>query len=344
MRSAATQRLEDASGGVFVHGWPSRVVITACAGAMEGAPDRAPGLPVPAMAAVRPASGQVDGAGGGERAALYERAPGAAALLAAMDRAVASPDLGRLPEPRARAIVLGTQFAALNEVIRFISETQRVGAHLVNPGLFPFTVMNAAAGLLAIEHRCEGANVTLNNGPGSVLDALSCAADLVSGGRASIAFAGGFETLAAEVNLAVGRPGPPVVLAGVVAVTTLDHARRTGARPCAELLAFSSGALPELPPAAARRRLLAAAVEHARAFPPAAGGAGGAGAGGRDAAAVSLAHRADQTLLALLGAVQRAAAAPAGSRFALLAGAAEEPAGAALVLAAGPPGRAVSGR
>jgi hypothetical protein len=59
---------------------------------------------------------------------------------------------------------------------------------------------------------------------------------------------------------------------------------------------------------------------------------------------VSLAHRADQTLLALLGAVQRAAAAPAGSRFALLAGTAEEPAGAALVLAAGPPGRAVSGR
>src|SRR6185436_5122049 len=128
-----------------------------------------------------------------------------------------------------RAIVVGTWAAALNEVGSFIEEVGAVGASLVNPGLFPFTVINAAAGLAAIEHRCQGPNLTLNNGMTSALDAIACAADLVSTGRADVAFAGGFEALSERVCKAFGREREPVAAAAVLVVQTLERAQAAGA-------------------------------------------------------------------------------------------------------------------
>src|SRR5262245_62104271 len=69
----------------------------------------------------------------------------AATAAEALEQSIAAiaADLGskRLPPPIGRAIVVGTQSAAIAETVRFANEIAAVGAALVNPGLFPPTVM-----------------------------------------------------------------------------------------------------------------------------------------------------------------------------------------------------------
>jgi 3-oxoacyl-[acyl-carrier-protein] synthase II len=175
----------------------------------------------------------------GNDRSIAERSPAAAALAAAVGHAIGHPATGRLPPPDGRAIVMGTCAAALHEVICFMEETISVGPSLVNPGLFPFTVINAAAGLAAIEHDCRGPNLTLSNGRTSAFDALAYAADLVASGRAQLAFAGGFEGLTGRVNRVLARPAPPAALAGVFVLATEQLAGAMGARACARLLAYA---------------------------------------------------------------------------------------------------------
>jgi 3-oxoacyl-[acyl-carrier-protein] synthase II len=158
------------------------------------------------------------------------------ALGAAIADAIADPSLGHLPPPSARAIVVGTQSAAIAETARFAREIDEVGAALVNPALFPLTVMNAASGLAAIQHQCEGPNVTLSNGASSALDALVYAADLVVDARASVVFAGGFETLAGE---SAGRES---ALAVIWMLMTAERSLALNAGPCARLVAAASAA------------------------------------------------------------------------------------------------------
>lgn len=107
------------------------------------------------------------------------------------------PALRQIPRAR-RAMVVGTEAGSLPDIRRFRSEIAKIGAHLVNPGLFPLTVMNAAAGLTAIEHGCEGPNITLTNGTSSALDAVAFACDLLATGRAGVVFAGAFEREGAD--------------------------------------------------------------------------------------------------------------------------------------------------
>ena len=172
---------------------------------------------------------------------IVDRSPSAAALIAAIARAIAHPCAGQLPPPEGRAIIVGTWAAALNEVICFLNETLEVGPHLVNPGLFPFTVINAAAGIAAIEHSCRGPNLTLSNGRTSAFDAIAYAADLVAAGRTQVAFAGGFEGLSSRVGEALVREGPPVSMAVVFMISTREYAEALGAFSGARLLAYSAG-------------------------------------------------------------------------------------------------------
>lgn len=287
---------------IFVRTWTTPVAITAFGAAAEGP------YPVPeALASIitcAPAP-----------SAVPARSLGASVLKMALGRALADPRIGTLPPPESRALVLGTHSAALNEVTQFIEEVNSLGANLVNPGLFPFTVMNAAAGITAIEYDCKGANLTLNNGASSALDALVYAADLVTSGAAEIAFAGGFESSRRDLD----RSQPPGSLACVFAVTTLSNAQTAGAHASARLVAFGSGELPDLGATAIHPEILSAFEE----IP---------GMAFNSPLAHIIGHSAEQSLLALLSAVQSLKDDKGDSRLAICSGGEQESFGAGLLL------------
>ena len=198
MPGPAPAALTPSAPGLLAYAWPADVVIVACS--------------------------------------VARRPTASDALGAAIADAIANPRLGHLAPPSARAIVVGTQSAAIAETARFAREIDDVGAALVNPALFPLTVMNAASGLAAIQHQCEGPNVTLSNGASSALDALVYAADLVVDARASVVFAGGFETLADE------SAGSESALAVIWALMTAERSLELHAVSCARLVAAASAA------------------------------------------------------------------------------------------------------
>lgn len=294
--------------------WTTPVVLTGWGAAVEGSIEIPPAL----EADVARPPFQLSGLG-----SMGERAPGARALLAALGKCIDHPATGTLPSPPRRALVVGTHTAALHEVIVFLEEVRQVGASLVNPGLFPFTVMNAAAGLAAIHYQCEGPNITLNNGATSALDALACAADLVASGQAEIAFAGGLESFGPETSAAFGRPHEPVIVAAVLAVTTPRHAMALGCRVNARLLAFGTGEAEGLDPAAAREEITSAALAS---LDPA------TVRGPIEQTLTRDESRPEQTLLALLDAVYRTGESPAGTCIPIFAGPADSPSGGALIL------------
>ena len=294
--------------------WTTPIVVTGWGAAIDGTVDIPPAL---AADVARPPF-RLSGLG-----PTGERAPGTLALLAALGKCIAHSSTGALPSPARRALVVGTHTAALHEVIVFLEEVRRVGPTLVNPGLFPFTVMNAAAGLAAIHYQCEGPNITLNNGATSALDALSYAADLVAGGHAEIAFAGGLESFGPQTSAAFGRSLAPVTVAAVLAVTTPRLAMALGCRMTARLLAFGTGEIEGLAPAEAREEITSAALnalEAATVRGPA------AGTRSWDES------RPEQTLLALLDAAHRIGESPTGTYVPVFAGPPESPSGGALIL------------
>ena len=166
-----------------------------------------------------------------------ERSIGARIIRPVLGKLIEQIPKGRLPPPAERAIVLGTVGGASNEIVRFLHEVKRVGPNLVNPGLFPFTVMNATSGLAAIEFDCKGPNITLSSGRCSALDAIICAVELILSGRMQIAFAGGFEPMSqCEETTSVTQSGPSAS-AMLVAITTLSQATAMGIPPLATLVA-----------------------------------------------------------------------------------------------------------
>jgi 3-oxoacyl-[acyl-carrier-protein] synthase II len=196
----------------------------------------------------------------------------ARALIDAVASARAQCHDEAIPPPPARALVVGTQAAAGLETLRFAREVAAVGGGLVNPALFPPTVMNAPAGAAAIHHDCQGPNVTLCNGATAALDALACAADLITSGRATLAFAGGFELSFGEA------PGDdrPVVVAVLAAVTSEAYAARLRSAPAPRLVAAARAVGAEAGEAwrAARNAALEASRSNALASPPGDDGAG----------------------------------------------------------------------
>jgi beta-ketoacyl synthase-like protein len=301
------------------HAWPEPILVTGAAAAAAGAIEVAEEIAEDVARAPWP----------GVDRFLAERAPSAAALVTALGRLVAQHGADALPAPERRAVVVGTWSAALSEVHEFIAEVDKVGANLVNPGLFPFTVINAAAGLAAIEHCCQGPNLTLNNGPTSALDAVEYGADLLAAGRSELAFAGGFESLSQRFSGAFGRPRGPFTVAAVLALTTPRAAAASGVRPLARLLACCSAKDDGRGPAALRRAVLATATGLAREV---------AGRAMGDLGEVLPADHGTEpetTLLALLAAVRRVGPGREGRLVAVEVAPAGQPAAAALVF--GPP-------
>ncbi|SRR5579883_3242642 len=156
-------------------------------------------------------------------------------------------------------IVLGTGLGSLRETMEFVTGFVRGGPEAASPMLFPSSVMNAAAGQLAIELGFRGTNTTINHREASPIDALMVARDLLVLGRADALLVGGVDELSPPSALgyrALGRLSPTGMrpyardrdgsVAGEGAAILLlereSDARRRGARPLAAIAgAASSG-------------------------------------------------------------------------------------------------------
>ncbi len=86
--------------------------------------------------------------------------------------------------------VLGTGLGTLHETIAFINGYVDGGVAQASPLLFPYSVMNTAAGQLAIECGLRGVNSTVNHRDASGLGALTMAADALRLGRADAVVVG----------------------------------------------------------------------------------------------------------------------------------------------------------
>lgn len=91
-------------------------------------------------------------------------------------------------------VVVGTSTGSVKSASDFIKETLvNEKPYLVNPALFPNTVMNCAAGNAAIWHRLSGVNSTISAGHLSGLVGMRYASMAIRAGRADAIVAGGVE-------------------------------------------------------------------------------------------------------------------------------------------------------
>ena len=92
-------------------------------------------------------------------------------------------------------LVLGTMFGGLDTVTAFDLRTQTAGPKYAKPLDFANSVINAAAGQVAIWHDLRGVNSTVTGGLTAGVQAITYAADLIRLGRADAVLAGGAEEL-----------------------------------------------------------------------------------------------------------------------------------------------------
>jgi len=91
-------------------------------------------------------------------------------------------------------VILGTSTGSIKSIVDFTRETLvQDRPYLVNPALFPNTVMNCAAGQCAIWHKLKGVNATISGGHSSGLLALQYAALTIRRSHADILVTGSIE-------------------------------------------------------------------------------------------------------------------------------------------------------
>ena len=139
-------------------------------------------------------------------------------------------------------IFLGGAFGSLNSMVKLetaIAENNRSSAM---PMEFMNTVMNAAAGQLAILFGISGININVSTGTRAALDAFLYARDMLTRGRIDAALIGGGEDMSeqyAEYIMANG--GVPADGACMFAAERFDAAMARGAHIYAELLGGAAG-------------------------------------------------------------------------------------------------------
>jgi len=109
-------------------------------------------------------------------------------------------------------LILGTMFCSVRTIGEFDRRAQQAGPEYASPLDFSNTVLNAAAGQVAIWEKLRGINTTVSTGAVSSLDAMGYAARMIRGGRADALLAGGAEELCYESfhgARQAGRLAPP---------------------------------------------------------------------------------------------------------------------------------------
>ncbi|MFO0621251.1 MAG: beta-ketoacyl synthase N-terminal-like domain-containing protein [Polyangia bacterium] len=92
-------------------------------------------------------------------------------------------------------VVLGTGLGGLSSTIEFVRSFIADGMAAASPAVFPYTVMNASSGLLAIELGLTGPNITVNHRELSLPEAIATGAELIATDRADAVLCGGCDEL-----------------------------------------------------------------------------------------------------------------------------------------------------
>ncbi|RZQ61094.1 beta-ketoacyl synthase N-terminal-like domain-containing protein [Amycolatopsis suaedae] len=160
-------------------------------------------------------------------------------------------------------VVLGTTLGSFRSTSDYSAETlTQDKPYLVNPMLFPNTVMNCAAGQMAIRFGLRGVNATIAGGPLAMLNVLRYAGNVLDRGYADAVVAGAAEEFTAHRAWAAHLGGGTVAgeAAGMFVLTRPGTGGWAGRRARAEVAAVATGYSPG---AAGMDRALAACAERA---------------------------------------------------------------------------------
>ncbi|MEJ2853330.1 MULTISPECIES: beta-ketoacyl synthase N-terminal-like domain-containing protein [unclassified Saccharothrix] len=196
---------------------------------------------------------------------------GTALALVAAGHALADAELV-LDSDRAQAtgVVLGTTAGSVQSVAEYDRDTLvQDKPYLVEPMLFPTTVMNCAAGRTAIRHGLKGVNATVAGGQLALVQVLRYTRNALTRGHAETVLAGAFEELSphrAWQHRVAGTDGDAVGEgAGVFVVELPATAQDAGRVPRAAVLAVETAVGDDAGSALAR--CLARALEDAGVAP-----------------------------------------------------------------------------
>ncbi len=187
---------------------------------------------------------------------------------------------------RPLGLVLGTMFCSVRTIGEFDRRAQQAGPEYASPLDFSNTVLNAAAGQVAIWEKLRGINTTISTGATSSVDAIGYATQMIRNGRADALVAGGAEELcyesfhgARQAGRLASPDGPAHVRpfdaarngtaagegAAFLALETEEVARARGARVVARVTGFGTAYDPTCKGVATNHRpsALAAAIQHA---------------------------------------------------------------------------------
>lgn len=104
-------------------------------------------------------------------------------------------------------VSIGTTFGSLHSISQFDRDGLIDGPKLVNPSLFPNTVINSPASQISIRFKIKGFNATISTGFCAGLDAVSYASDFIRLNRANVVLAGGVEELCEETFMGFYKLG-----------------------------------------------------------------------------------------------------------------------------------------
>jgi 3-oxoacyl-[acyl-carrier-protein] synthase II len=171
----------------------------------------------------------------------YDRATGLA--VASCGDALDTAGLTDGADRRRIGVVLGTTVGSFRSTSDFSRETLvQEKPYLVNPMLFPNTVMNGAAGQVAIRYGLRGVNATVAGGALGFLNAVRYAEMVLAGGYADVMLAGAVEEFSAHRAWAAHLTGataevPPGEAAAVFVLSGPRPPAWVGAAPVADLVA-----------------------------------------------------------------------------------------------------------
>jgi len=95
-------------------------------------------------------------------------------------------------------LILGTMFCSVRTIGEFDRRAQQAGPEYASPMDFSNTVLNAAAGQVAIWQKLRGINTTVSAGASSGVQAIGYAMQMIRAGRADALLAGGAEEICYE--------------------------------------------------------------------------------------------------------------------------------------------------
>jgi 3-oxoacyl-[acyl-carrier-protein] synthase II len=173
---------------------------------------------------------------------FYDRA--IALAVVGCQEALRDADLHVDDDNRTRVgVVLGTTVGSFKSTSDFSRETLvQEKPYLVNPVLFPNTVMNGAAGQAAIRFGLQGVNATVAGGSLAFLNAVRYATNAIGRGYVDVMLTGAVEEYTPHRAWAVHHAGRAVPAGEAAAVFVLSDPRASADRqPEAEILGVATG-------------------------------------------------------------------------------------------------------